>query len=138
MIIQLRESSKPLNTPKRVYEILQAVLEAESAADQDKEHLWVFYLTSRQTIKALELVSLGTLNACLVHPREVFTQAVAYRCASIIIAHNHPSGNKQVSDEDIASTKRLNEAGRILGVELLDHVIITRQGYTSLQEQGLM
>ena len=138
MIIQLRESPKPLTSPKRVYKILQAVLEAESAADQDKEHLWVFYLTNRHTIKALELVSLGTLNACLVHPREVFTQAIAYRCASIIIAHNHPSGEKQASNEDIASTKRLIEAGRILGIELLDHVIIIKQGYTSLKEQGVL
>jgi DNA repair protein RadC len=136
MIIHIEESHQPLTAPDRVHEILQTVLNSESPADRDKEHIWVFYLDNRRKIKALELVALGTLTEILIHPREIFTQAITYRCAAIILAHNHPSGNPGPSDSDIKATRRIYKAGEILGIELLDHVITATEGFTSLKQRG--
>jgi DNA repair protein RadC len=135
MIITVNEK-RNISTPKIVFEILQEILKSESEADQDKEHLWVFYMTSRHAIKALELVSLGTLNSSLVHPREVFTQAIAYRCAYILMAHNHPSNHHEPSADDISITERIATAGELLGIELVDHVIIGQDGFSSLKQLG--
>ena len=102
-----------------------------------KEHFVVFFLdTKNQEIKR-EIVSIGTLNYNLVHPREVFEPAVKHLAGSIIIAHNHPSGCLEPSDDDIALTKRLIQAGKILGIEVLDHVIVTKESFTSMKSKGL-
>lgn len=137
MIIPVSDKQH-VTQPNDVYEILKAILEAESPADQDKEHFWVFYLTSRQQIKSLELVSLGTLDSSLVHPREVFTNAIAIRCSSILVAHNHPSGITEPSSEDIELTRRLVDAGEILGIPVTDHIILSTKGYTSLKQEGMI
>ncbi|WP_345973572.1 RadC family protein [Sulfurimonas diazotrophicus] len=84
------------------------------------------------------VVSIGTLNQSLVHPREVFADAVADRAAGIIVAHNHPGGQLAPSREDAAVTRRLREAGILLGIELLDHVILTKEGFLSLREEGML
>lgn len=81
-------------------------------------------------------VSIGTLTSALVHPREVFAPAVALRAAAVIVAHNHPSGDPEPSAEDRATTRRLQRAGRLIGIELLDHVVIARAGYVSFLERG--
>jgi len=86
----------------------------------------------------LELVSLGTLNSSLVHPREVFTRAVGERSAQIIIAHNHPSGIAEPSEDDITLTKRLIKAGDLLGIELIDHIIVADHLFISLKEKSLI
>ena len=105
---------------------------------QKKEHFVVFFLdTHNQEIKR-EIVSIGTLNYNLVHPREVFEPAVKNLAAGIIVAHNHPSGCLEPSDEDIALTKRLSQAGQLLGIELLDHVIVSTGGFMSFKEKGLI
>jgi len=83
-------------------------------------------------------IFIGSLNASIVHPREVFREAVKRSAASIICAHNHPSGNPAPSPEDIEVTKRLQEAGQIMGIELLDHVIIGDHQFISLKEKGYM
>lgn len=83
-------------------------------------------------------VSDGSLNAVLIHPREVFRLAIAESAAAIILAHNHPSGNTEPSDEDIAITRQLVEAGRIVDIRILDHVIIAGDDYTSFVERGLL
>lgn len=83
------------------------------------------------------VISIGTLNSSLVHPREVFADALTDRAASIIVAHNHPSGLLVVSREDLLVTKRLKECGKLLGVELLDHVIITNDRYLSMRDEGV-
>ncbi|HOI43214.1 MAG TPA: JAB domain-containing protein, partial [Elusimicrobiales bacterium] len=85
-----------------------------------------------------DIVSIGTLNYNLVHPREVFEPAVKNLAAGVIVAHNHPSGCLEPSDEDISLTKRLAEAGRLLGIELLDHVIVAKGGWLSFKEKGLL
>jgi len=135
MIISLKD--KPvLANPEAVFSILKSVLAAEQPADQDKEHFWVFYLTPRNTIKVLELVGLGTLDCCPVHPREVFTQAITHRCASILVAHNHPSGDPTPSSNDIEVTERLSKAGEILGIQVIDHLIVTKDSFSSLKQEG--
>jgi DNA repair protein RadC len=78
------------------------------------------------------------LNASLVHPREVFEPAIIHNCAQIIVAHNHPSGDAEPSAEDLEITKRLQQAGKILGIELLDHVIISHSGFCSLKEKNYL
>ncbi len=112
------------------------LLAAEDEIDRDKEHFWVFHLNARHQIKIAELVGLGTLTSCLVHPREVFTRAISYRAAEIIVAHNHPSGDARASSEDVAMTCKLVDAGKLLDIPVLDHVIVTSSGYQSLKAEG--
>jgi len=103
-----------------------------------KEHFVVFYLDTRNQEIKREIISVGCLNANLVHPREVFEPAVKHLAASLIAAHNHPSGNLEPSREDIDLTKRLTGAGKLLGIELLDHVIVSKDGFSSFKEKGLI
>lgn len=97
-----------------------------------KEHFVVFFLDARNQVTRRELVSMGTLNASIVHPREVFEPAIKYNAAQVIVAHNHPSGDTTPSTEDMEVTSRLQVAGNILGIELLDHVIVTKNSYKSI------
>jgi DNA repair protein RadC len=83
-------------------------------------------------------VSVGTLNANLVHPREVFKEAIQSLAAQIILAHNHPSGDPEPSEDDLEITKRLVEAGTILGIEVVDHIIITKTGFMSFKDKKLI
>lgn len=136
MIIYLKDSTKIISNPKSIWEITRDLLLAEDKYDQSKEHFWVFHLNVANKINLIELVSLGTLNSSIVHPREVFTRAVGERSAGIIIAHNHPSGNPVPSDADLGITKKLVEAGKILGIEVLDHVIVSLTSYISLKQKG--
>ena len=85
-----------------------------------------------------KVITIGILNQSLVHPREVYAYAVEKRCASIIVAHNHPSGILKPSNEDINITNRLKESAKILGIELLDHLIFTKEGFYSFQEEGIL
>ncbi|MBI3420446.1 MAG: DNA repair protein RadC [Candidatus Sungbacteria bacterium] len=100
-----------------------------------KEHFVVFFLDTRNQEIRRELISVGTLNANLVHPREVFEPAISHAAAQVIVAHNHPSGDPEPSEQDIAITKRLAHAGVILGIDLLDHVIVSDAGFVSLKSR---
>ncbi|GKU75722.1 DNA repair protein RadC [Paenibacillus sp. L3-i20] len=101
-----------------------------------KEHFVCLFLNTKNHIIARETLSMGTLNASLVHPREVFRAAIKCSSASIICAHNHPSGDPTPSPEDISLTKRLAEAGQLVGIEVLDHLVIGDGRFVSLKEQG--
>jgi len=103
-----------------------------------KEHFVIFFLDSRNQEIHREIISIGTLNANLVHPREVFEPAIRFLASHVIVAHNHPSGNPSPSQEDQDVTKRLVVAGKILGIELVDHVIVAHSGYASLKEKGYL
>ena len=118
--------------PKDIWEGLRDI------RDRKKEHFVVFYLDTRNQEIKREIISIGCLNANLVHPREVFEPAVKNLAASVIVAHNHPSGNLEPSQEDIDLTKRLAGAGKLLGIELLDHVIVSKEGFSSFKEKGLI
>ena len=102
------------------------------------EHFHVYHLNSRNRVTSYQKVSMGSLNGSLVHPREVFRQAVIEGAAAIVIAHNHPSGDPAPSREDLELTYRLWDAGKILGIELLDHIIVTPEGrWLSMKEKEL-
>lgn len=138
MIINIKEEYKKIIAPKNIFSIIIEILKTEDKIDQDKEHFWVFLLDSRNKIKLLELVTLGLLNSTMIHPREVFTRAVKERCASILIAHNHPSGINEPSEDDLIITKRLVQAGKILGIEVIDHIIIGDKNFYSFKERNLL
>lgn len=103
-----------------------------------KEHLYVFYLNSRNQEIEKELVSVGTIDSTTAHPREVFESAIKHSASQIIVAHNHPTGDFTPSSEDIALTERLVSAGQILGIELTDHVIVSFKGFFSFRQSGLI
>ena len=124
--------------PDHVAEIFRAILAAEDQIDQDKEHFWTVGLNQNNGIKYIELVSLGTLNASLVHPREVFRMAILEATAAILLVHNHPSGNPNASEDDLKVVKRISEAGAIIGIKLMDSIIVAGDQYFSWQEAGLL
>jgi len=119
-------------TPKDVYERLSEYRTAK------KEHFFVFYLDSRNQETKCEIISVGILNSSIVHPREVFEPAVKHLACQIIVAHNHPSGSLEPSKDDLEITQRLVKSGEILGIELLDHIIVTKNGYFSFKEHKLI
>jgi DNA repair protein RadC len=123
--------------PEDVGKHLRKLLRKEDALSREREHFWIIILNTRNRIRFVELVSLGTLNASLVHPREVYRRAIKAGASALIIGHSHPSGECEPSEEDISLTKRLVEAGKIIGIEILDHIII---GSTTLsfKEKGLL
>lgn len=122
-----------LDSPKVVANYLQ-----KSIGREKKEHFVILSLDTRNNLIKVSNISVGSLNASIVHPREVFSEAIQVSAAQIIIAHNHPSGLTDPSDEDIAITRRLIEAGKILGIDILDHIIVSKSGYKSLKEADLL
>jgi len=101
----------------------------------DKEHFIGVYLNSKMKIIAKEIIFVGSLNATLVHPREIFKIALTESAAAVILVHNHPSGDPSPSDEDIELTAQIKEAGKILGIDVLDHIIIGYKEYFSFKEK---
>lgn len=115
-----------LRTAKQVYEYLKDM------RDLPKEHLRGLYLDQHFRLVHDEVISIGSLSANLVHPREVFKPALNATAAAVILAHNHPSGSAAPSDADITITRQLVEAGRILGIQVIDHVIVTEKTFSSI------
>ncbi len=136
----VKENTKQrVSSASEVAEVLSAILHTENEIDQDKEHFWIIGVNAKNVIKFIDLVSLGTLTASLISPREVFRLAVNRGIASLIAGHNHPSGDPTPSRDDIAVTERLKKAGEILGIQVLDHVIIGSDGqFISLKEQSIL
>ncbi len=126
------KKSELILSPKDVWENLKDI------RDHKKEHFVVFYLDTRNQEIQREIISVGILNANLIHPREVFELAVKHSAAQILIAHNHPSGDTDPSDDDLKVTKNLIEAGKILGIEIIDHVIVSKNSFLSLKCEGLL
>jgi DNA repair protein RadC len=120
-----------LLSPRDVFDGLKDIRESK------KEHFVVFFLDTRNQQIKREIISIGTINASLVHPREVFEPAVKHLAVQVILAHNHPSGDLEPSEEDLDVNRRLTEAGKILGIEVLDHVIVTRTAFKSFRDGGL-
>jgi DNA repair protein RadC len=123
---------KIIYSPENIWDNLKDVRNSR------KEHFYVFCLDSRNQIIKRELISIGILNASIVHPREVFEPAIRNLAAQIILSHNHPSQDVNPSEEDIALTKRLVEAGKLLGIDIIDHVIVSKDKYFSMKKQGLI
>jgi len=123
--------SKELTDPEKVYRLIKSRLK-----DYAREHFYIIPLNSRNY--SIAEVSVGSLNASIVHPREVFAEAIKNKAASVIFAHNHPSGDPEPSEEDLVITKRLVEAGKIMDIEVLDHVIVAKDAFFSFKNKGLL
>jgi DNA repair protein RadC len=121
-----------VKTPEDVAALVRGRLK-----DKKKEHFLAILLDTRNRLIRVAEISVGSLDSSIVHPREVFKEAISASAASVIFVHNHPSGDTEASDDDIRLTKRLNEAGEIVGIDVLDHVIIGGEGYLSLKRSGL-
>jgi len=123
--------SKELTDPEKVYRLIKSKLK-----DYHKEHFYIIALNSRG--HSIAEVSVGSLNASVVHPREVFTEAIKNKAASVVFAHNHPSGDPEPSEDDLLLTKKLVESGKILGIEVFDHIIVAKDGFFSFKNKGLI
>jgi len=139
MRIRVRQTWKDqISNPEKVSEILRSILATESEIDRDKEHIWVLGLSTSNVIRYIDLVSLGTLDMTLCEPREVFRLAVMKGVKAIIVAHNHPSGETSPSTLDRQVTKTLADAGKILGIKLLDAIIVTDNDFWSASGAGMI
>ena len=126
-------SRKQVTTPEGVAAVLQ-----EYFAAHDREEVVLVLLDAAGTATGLSRLSIGGLTHSVVEPRQVFKTAVLANAASIILAHNHPSGNPKPSKEDVKLTRQVAEAGKLMGIPLRDHLIITADGFTSLARRGLI
>jgi DNA repair protein RadC len=131
--ISERKKYNAVTSPSVLFDIIKNKIQNFS-----KEHFFVISLDTRNNFIGIDEISIGTLTASLVHPRETFESAIRRHAAHIIIAHNHPSGETEPSEDDLKITRRLVEAGKIMGIEVLDHLIITNTGYLSFKEKYLI
>lgn len=122
-----------VRSPQDVYNFLCLDLR-----DEKREHFIALLMDTKNGIMFRHTVSVGDLSSSIVHPREVFTEAIRRSAASLIVAHNHPSGDPTPSPEDVSVTRRLVEAGEVLGIDVLDHIVLGDNRYISLKERGLM
>ena len=139
MNIKLTEAEriKILNSDD-LYGIMQKILLREQKIDQNREHFWVIGLENNNRILFIELISLGTVNKTFAEPMEVFSLALQKRAVSIILCHNHPSGELRPSDEDKDITDRLIQVGIIVDLKVIDHLIISNKSYLSFKDIGLL
>ncbi|MDX1700678.1 MAG: DNA repair protein RadC [Melioribacteraceae bacterium] len=122
-----------ITSPEELAELFIPILR-----DENKEKFLVVCLNSSNQIIKYEVISVGNLNSSIVHPREVFRTAIDNNSASIFLIHNHPSGNLEPSTEDISVTKRLIEAGNIIDIKVLDHLIVSNEGFTSFVQRRII
>lgn len=128
----VREGDYKISQPTEVYDLIQHY------GRKSQEYFLCVTLNGANEVMSVRVVTIGLLNRTQVHPREVFADAIAERAASIVVAHNHPSGNLQPSREDLSVTRRLCEAGDLLGIRVLDHLIINAKDYYSLADHDEM
>jgi DNA repair protein RadC len=128
-----RALGKLIDSPEVAHRILRDFI-----GPADRENLAVTTLDAKNRPLGLNLVSVGDLTSAIATPREVYKLAVLQNAASIILAHNHPSGTADVSSDDLAVTERLQEAGKLMGIELLDHIIIGDTEFVSMSKQGFL
>lgn len=129
----IQSDRKVIRTPEDAYQILK-----DYFANLPSEHFVALLMDTKNHVRAFSPVSIGTLNASIVHPRELFQRAILGNCSSVILSHNHPSGDPTPSPEDIELSHKLCEAGKILDIVILDHLIIGESCYFSLKEQGMI
>jgi DNA repair protein RadC len=131
-VAQYLQADRRYTAPAQVAEIFNFL------HNEAKEHFFTVHLDGKNRILCLDLVSIGSLNQAIVHPREVFKTSLITSAAALLLVHNHPTGDPTPSAEDIAITRRLKEAGEIIGIKVLDHVIVGTEGYLSFVERGLL
>jgi DNA repair protein RadC len=135
VIADVKENTEKFGSAKEAY---NSEIVKKELLRADREKFICIHLNTRNRVLSYEVVSVGSLGASIVEPREVFKAAILANARSIIIMHNHPSGDPNPSEEDIAITERLVKAGRILGISVLDHIIIGNKNFYSLSENGLI
>ena len=135
--IDEKDKIKLLNSD-HVYDVMQKILSRENEIDRDKEHFWIVGLAINNKLLFIELVSMGSMKATVVEPINVFRVAVLKNAVKVILVHNHPSGEVKPSDNDKDLTDRLNQVGRILAIEVIDHLIITTRTFLSFADIGLL
>lgn len=128
----LKDQEKRVTRPEDILPLVANLREKR------QEHFVCIALNGAGEVLGNRIITVGLLNHSLVHPREVFADAITDRAASVICVHNHPSGSLEPSSQDIAITTQLKEAGSILGIQLIDHIIVTRNGHVSMKERGLV
>ncbi|MDA8239261.1 MAG: hypothetical protein M0Z67_02695 [Nitrospiraceae bacterium] len=139
MEVRTSHKGKKVSDPNKLAEVMSSILRGEDDIDRDKEHFWVIGMSVKLSILYIELVSLGTLTSALIHPRETFRRAIAKGAASIACVHNHPSGDLEPSSDDLKVTEKLRDAGEIVGIKLIDHIIIANDGgFMSIKERGIL
>jgi len=131
--LKVRDETLPI-----INSVKDVIAQAVYMRDKTREHLMVIYLNGRNEMIYKKPMFVGTLNANLVHPREIFAGALKYNAASVILVHNHPSGDPEPSPDDLEITKRIIEAGKIMGIDVLDHIIITKTKVFSFKEKKLI
>jgi DNA repair protein RadC len=129
-MVVLRNSTIEIRDARDVARVFQDLFRLEDRIDQDKEHFYVMHVNTRQRINLVELVAIDTLNHAEVHPRETFRRAIVEDSYSILVAHNHPTGNVTPSEADIRLTRTMHQAGELLLIPLLDHIIFTDKSGT--------
>ncbi len=128
-----KQKEKPVTSPEDAVKLIRAKME-----DTSIENFYVLSFDVRNKLIGIDQISKGTVSASLVHPRETFKSAIRKHAAQIMIAHNHPSGDTEPSEDDIKITKRISEAGKIMGIELMDHIIVTKNDFYSFKHNGLI
>ena len=131
--LKVKDDSLPV-----VQSTKDVILQVSYLREKTREHLMAIYLNARNELLFRKHIFAGTLNANLVHPREIFNEALKQNAASVILVHNHPSGDAEPSEDDLTITKRLTEAGKIMGIDVLDHIIITKTKVFSFKEKRLI
>ena len=131
--LETDEENFDIKNPEAVCKLISSTIKEKA-----KEHFKLILLNSRNKKIGISTISVGTLTTSLVHPREVFKEALAHSAASVILAHNHPSGDPEPSEDDLKITRKLVESGKILGVEVIDHIIIGKNNFYSFREKGLI
>lgn len=123
--------TQALSQPAQVAELVRQLIKEES--DPFVEYFYAFYLDAKGQINGINQVAKGSMTSCIVHPREVFKGALMTATTAIIVAHNHPSGDPKPSSSDLAITRRLKQAGKLLGVEVIDHVVVGDDSWESIK-----
>ena len=131
--LDVDDSSLPV-----ISNLKEALAQLTDIRQLQKEHFVALYLNARNQLVHKETISIGTLNASLIHPREVFELAIQHRTVSVVVSHNHPSGTTDPSEDDIEVTKRLVGAGKLLGIDLYDHIIVTKSDSFSFRKEHLI
>lgn len=133
--VKISESKKitSIKSPEDVFRIFSPL-----SSDLDQENVFAIFLNTKNAIISYRRIFIGEVNISLIHPREIFREAIRELSVSLIIVHNHPSGDPTPSDEDITVTKTIKETGKIIGIKLLDHIIIGKNKFYSFSSEGLL
>ena len=124
-----------LSSPEAAYEVFKSCM---NFLDTDREHFLMLSLDTKNKLKAVHIISIGSLNMSIAHPREIFYFAIQDRAAAIIVGHNHPSGDPSPSQNDIDITRKLSEGGKILGIDLYDHIVFGDVKFKSMKDDGIL